>query len=158
MNANFVKACGVVKRLATGEVKLFPLLLTFVLETCPGTDKGVALDIKKDFKKAERDADSEMKVKMGDNSTYRVAKGVLINSVAAGLALCHADGKPKGKTELENELADLKVPKSEIEKFKAAIGTAEKIGMKLPASDLLIAAALVNELLKEVSVGLKLAA
>lgn len=164
MNEAFRAVATSVKGISKKAGGLFGLIGTFVLseQKQDETDAGgwpKGMDIKPIFAREEKAATAEMKVTFGKDapSTYRVVKALFVNCVAAGIAL-EENGKLRGKTDLEAELAALKVPKSELDKFKGAVETASKISDNLPAHDRLIAAALVQELLKSVANGLALAA
>lgn len=161
MNENFKKAASAVKVLKQKATGLFGALVAFAIDVSVNGDTQVdkGTDIKPLFVEQEKLAAAEMKVHFGKDapSTYRVVKGLLVACVAAGIQLKDASGKPKGKTALEEELAATKVPKAEIDKFKTAMNTAGAIADKLPAHDRLVAAALVQDLLAKLTVGIELA-
>jgi hypothetical protein len=150
MNEHFKAAATAVKTLNKKAGGLFVALVLFAVTDREAVAKGMAatFDMKGVFKGEERAADVEMKVKMGENSTYRVVKNLICNCVKAGIPLVNADGKPRGKSELEQELAEGKVPKTEAEKFVVAMTTASNIAKKLDASECLTAAKLVADLMR----------
>jgi acyl-CoA-binding protein len=156
MNEQFKKAAQAVKTINTKGTSMFSLLLMFAVES--GATEGQSVDLKPVFGVQEKLATAELKVEMGKNSTYRVAKGTIIGCAKAGIALLDADGKPKGKTALEEELAETKTPKSELDKFKTSMTTAANLLAKLDARDRITAAALVQDLLNEATKGIALAA
>jgi len=140
MNGHYEKAVGVVGTLIKKGEGLWGNLVMFVHET-RGVDangKDLSMDgdtIKSVFTGNEKIASKDMRTDMNKNSTYRVAKGILIAAVAADLSLIDSDGKPRGKTDLENELKDMKEKKSPLEKFQGAIANASKLVDKLDPAD-----------------------
>lgn len=160
MNEQFRKAVTAVKTLNTKAGTLYTSLVLFAVSVMPEESRtgGQVVDLKPKFKVEETLANAEFKVEMGKNSTYRVVKNLLVNCAAKGIALVDPNGKIKGKTALEDELAGTKVPKAEIDKFKVAMNTASAIGDRLSAHDRIMAAALVQDLLKKVTTGIALAA
>jgi hypothetical protein len=141
MNVNYEKAIGVVGTLIKKGEGLWGLLCLFAHDT-RGVDangKDLKMDgetLKAVFTSNEKVASKDMRTDMNKNSTYRVAKGILIAAVEADLSLVDSDGKPRGKTDLENELKDLKEKKSPLEKFQSAIASAAKQVDKLDPADL----------------------
>jgi hypothetical protein len=141
MNVNYEKAIGVVGTLIKKGEGLWGLLCLFAHDT-RGVDangKDLKMDgetLKAVFTSNEKVASKDMRTDMNKNSTYRVAKGILIAAVEADLSLVDSDGKPRGKTDLENELKDLKEKKSHLEKFQSAIASAAKQVDKLDPADL----------------------
>lgn len=140
MNGNYEKAVGVVGTLNKKGEGLWGLLCLFAHETrgvdANGKDnkmEGEAL--KAVFVANEKVASKDMRTDMNKNSTYRVAKGILVAAVEADLSLVDSDGKARGKTDLENELKDLKVAKSPLEKFQTAVASASKLVDKLDPAD-----------------------
>lgn len=159
MNDAFKAVAQSVKALNKKGAGLFGLVGAFVLSIMPENGFDPGHDLKPVFSNEEKLATVELKVSFGKDapSTYRVVKGLFINCATAGIKLTE-NGKLRGKSDLEAELALGKVPKSEIDKFKSTIATAMAIADKLPAHDRLMAAALVQELLKSTANGLALAA
>lgn len=130
--------------------------LTLDCTTTRGMTTAEAL---KDFFKAqEKAATVELRVKMGENSTYRVVKGLMLKAVELGISLVRADGDIKGKTELEEEILAAKPQKSPLDKFKIAMNTAGAVAKDLTDEECITAAALLNSLLVDVSKRIKLAA
>lgn len=152
MNQHYEAAVKAVKGLNKQTGALWPSLVLFAVATVQGTDAKPA------FKAEEKLASNDAKVKMGENSTYRVQKGIIVAAIAKGIKLVDADGKPRGKTDIEDELKEGKAPKSAIDKFKIAMNTAGALADQLAAHDRIMAAALVQDLLKAVSNGIALAA
>lgn len=157
MNKHFEKAATSVKSLQKKASGLFGLLGAFVLDACyanghPPTD----LDVKGLFKEQEQQAEAALKVVFGKDapSTYRVVKKLMCDCVAAGVSICDADGKLRGKSALEAELAEGKVDKSPIDKLKAALAIASKQADILPAHERIVAAALVQDLMDKCCVGI----
>jgi len=150
MNQHFQGAVKAVKSLGKAGASLWSSLVMFAMTLQDGdpVQPDVNTDMKGAFKKAELVASIESKVAMAENSTYRAAKSVITNAVAAGILLTDDKGKPRGKTEIEDELKALKEEKTELEKFKSSIATASKIAAKLDAKDIVLAATLANDLFK----------
>jgi hypothetical protein len=102
------------------------------------------------FKKQEREAVIEVKYEMDKNSTYRAIKSVIGKARELDVLLI-IDGKVRGKTEVEKECKakaeETAKPKSELDKFKSTMNTANAIADKLEAKDAVMAAALVQDLL-----------
>lgn len=161
MNENFRKAASAVKALKQKASGLYGALGAFVMDIAmnDGVQVVAGTDIKPAFKEQERLASAEMKVHFGKDapSTYRVVKNLFANAIAKGVSIT-SDGKLRGKTDIEADLAALKVEKSELDKFKVAMNTALAIADKLPAHDRITAATLVQELLNNVAQGIALAA
>lgn len=78
------------------------------------------------FKEEEKRLNREKLVAMDKNSTYRVCKSVLIGAVKHNIPLVDADGKPRGKTDVEAAVKEEKAGKSPADKFKAAMSAATK--------------------------------
>lgn len=78
------------------------------------------------FKEEEKRLNREKLVAMDKNSTYRVCKSVLIGAVKHDIPLVDADGKPRGKTDVEAAVKEEKAGKSPADKFKAALIAATK--------------------------------
>jgi hypothetical protein len=160
LNEHYKAATKEVKSIDRKAVSLYGNLGAFVLSVC--YDNGIApmagTDIKPTFAFQERMAVVEEKVKMGENSTYRSIKSVLCTAVGLGVVLIDSAGNLKGKSEVEAEIKALKNDKTELEKFKSAIETATHIKDKLLPNERLIAAGLVDDLLKTMKMELKIAA
>lgn len=103
--------------------------------------------LKETIKGQEAEANTQFKMKINENSTYRVIKGVVLSAVEYGISLVRPDGKPRGKTEVEADIKAAKGEKSAIEKFKSTIDTATKIEAKLETADLPLAAKLAKDVL-----------
>lgn len=155
MNEQFKTAALAVKSIVKKGEGMWAALLLFAHEMSAGKEKP---DLKPVFQAEERQASVELKVEMGKNSTYRAAKGTLVAAVKAGIPLVDADGNPRGKTAIENDVKALKEEKSELDKFKTSLNTATSIGAKLNAAERITAAKLVQELLDEMCKGIALAA
>lgn len=159
LNEHYQQAVDAVKGINKKQGSLWSGLVLFTVEAMaliPNVEKP---DMKPAFKEAEKIATVEQRVKMGENSTYRVQKGILCSCVSKGVVLVDAKGKPRGKTELEDELAALKVEKSALEKFKVSMNTATAIAGKFTAgSDYITAAGLVSDLLKKLTPHIRAAA
>ena len=128
MNTNYAKAVEAVKTLNKKGEGLWAALCLFVHEVRGESEAGKhnkmeGEAMKTFFKTEERVADKDMKVKMGENSTYRVSKGILVKAVELDLSVVDSDGKPVGKTALEKQIKDLETtaPKSPLELFKKAV-------------------------------------
>jgi hypothetical protein len=93
------------------------------------------LDVLKSMTKTGEDEFKKASKEMHMPAAYRSAKSVITTAVALSIALKNADGKYKGKTELEKEIKEGKVGKSEFEKFKSSMNTATLIFGKLDALD-----------------------
>lgn len=118
--------------------------LVHYVEDKRATNNAVTPDqMKLSFKKEEQAASIELKADMGKNSTYRVAKGVLLKAVEHKLVLVDDKGNPRGKTDVERELESLveKKEKSAKEKFEAAMLAATKQIADLEDKDLTAATA-----------------
>lgn len=91
-------------------------------QDAPATEDGA----KEMFTSEEKRINKEKLVVMGENSTYRVCKSVLLAAVRYDIPLVDADGKARGKTDVEAAVKDEKGAKSPAEKFKAALANATK--------------------------------
>lgn len=161
MNKHFKDAATSVKSLQKKASGLYGMLGAFMLDTAfangqPATD----YDVKGLFSQQEKEAAIELKMEFGKEapSTYRVVKKLMSDCVAAGISICDPARKLRGKSALEAELAELKEPESPMDKLQAALATADKQIPMLTASELLTAAALVQQLLDASTSKLKLAA
>jgi hypothetical protein len=152
MNKNFEIAAKAVKSITGKSVSLWENLVLFAVAMDPTTEP------KENFKTEERLARTEVKVEIGKNSTYRVAKGVIVNALAKGVALLDADGKPRGKTDIEDQLKAAKVKKSAADRFKIVMASANTIADELTDAECISAAALANDLLNKVSASIRKAA
>lgn len=147
LNENFKKVATIVRGLEKKGKGVFGALQTFVIEA--GSNGVEAL--KDALKAQEKLANTEMKMEMQKNSTYKVAKSVLVRAVEANIALVGADGKPRGKTDIEADLdalAAAEPEKTDFEKFQAAMNTATQLAGKVSDEDCAIAAGLVSTLYK----------
>jgi hypothetical protein len=148
LNEHYSKAITAVKTMNKSGTSVFGALLTFAHEhRLNGTDA-----LKAHFKAQEKLASSEKKVEMTKNSTYKVAKGKLVKAVDLGIDLM-PDGKPMGKTALEEKIAEVEdalgggtPAKTDFDKFSAALNTASKHADKVSDADVAIAAGLVSTL------------
>jgi hypothetical protein len=159
MNPNYEKAVVATNALNKKASGLYGNLGAFVLDVAYANGipaKGT--DIKPLFKNEEQAAEAIMKIKMGENSTYRVIKNLFANCVMGGVNLQDGKGRLRGKSDLESELAALKEPKTAMEKFATAITTATKASDGLSASERLTAAKLASDLLDALANQLKMAA
>ena len=80
---------------------------------------------------------------------YRSAKSVALKALEVGVCLLYEKGKPKGKTQVENEIKELanESVKTPLDKFRSTMNTATAIGDKLLTEmELLSALQLVKEL------------
>ncbi|HEY9815113.1 MAG TPA: hypothetical protein V6D20_04805, partial [Candidatus Obscuribacterales bacterium] len=109
---------------------LWNSLVNFCIESGKHSSKGVK-ELKGAFTQEEKAADKDHKVKMGENSTYRVCKSVLTKAAALDISLVDADGKVKGKTAVEQEIAAHAEEKSNYEKFKSSMNTATVLAAKV---------------------------
>lgn len=98
------------------------------------------------IKGQEREANALLRIKMGENSTYRVVKGVVLSAVEYGISLVRKDGKPRGKTEVEADIKEAKGEKAAVDKFKATMNTANAIADKLLTGDIPVSTGIVKEL------------
>jgi hypothetical protein len=154
MNENFQKAAAAVKTLNSKGNSMWGALVAFALDA--STNGASAL--KDNFKIEERLAAATMRVEMGKNSTYKVAKSVIVRATEMGIPLVDKDGKARGKTDVEADIKLGKEEKSASEKFKVAMNTATSIAAKLEAKDIPVAAGLVKELLEKITGALELKA
>ena len=159
LNGNYVNATKAVKAIDKKTGGLWTALGLFTVDISYANGlPAVGTDIKPAFQSQEKQASVEVSVEMASNSTYRVAKSVLVNCVAAGISIVDGKGKLRGKTELEDELKALKEPKSALEKLTAAMAIVDKQLKLLDAKDMLTAAQLLSSSLESTAVVLKLAA
>lgn len=152
MNKHYLEAVGSVASLIKKGEGLWAQLVRFSHEMrtndTPCKD-GEAM--KASFLTEEKAASKEQKVDMGKNSTYRVIKGILVKAAEYNVELMDAKGKPRGKTDIERELADLvpKNTKTPLEKLQASIAAASKQVDEIEDTDLAAATACVEVLYKE---------
>lgn len=154
MHINYELIGKSVKGINKKAAGIFGLLIAFTIEHASNGHEAV----REQVKQQEKLVTETLKVKLNENSTYKVAKNLLCNCVEAGIPLRDANGDPKGKTQLEDELAATKTPKSELEKFQSTMSTASSIADKLSDHECITAAALANNLLDSVAVRIKAAA
>jgi hypothetical protein len=102
--------------------------------------------LKVTIKGQEQEANAALRIKIGENSTYRVVKGVILSAVELGISLINKHGKVRGKTEVEADIKEVKGEKSAVDKFKSTLSTANSIADKLLTGDLPVSAGLVKEL------------
>lgn len=102
--------------------------------TCSIEDAKRADVLKSAIKSGETAYKTGMKVESMPGA-YRSAKSVITVAVSMGISLKNAEGKYKGKTELEKEIKEGKPGKPEFEKFKTSMNTATLIFGKLDTLD-----------------------
>lgn len=159
LNEHYQQAVNAVKSIDKGVKAMWPGLVLFTVEAMRLIPNVKTPDMKPAFKAAEKQATVEAKVRMNENSTYRVQKGLLCNCVSKGITIVDGAGKPRGKTELEDELAALKDEKSPLDKFKTSMNTANALADKFTTMpEYLSAASLVNDLMKKLTPHIKAAA
>lgn len=155
LNEHYKKAAQAVKTMNKSGNSMFGALLAFA-----HSHKGDGFEaLKAQFKAQEKLASDEMKVEMGKNSTYKVAKGKLIKAVELGIPLVDADGKALGKTDLEGKIKEIEdalagpaTPKAEptpFDLFQAAMKAASEASDKVDAKDAPIMAGMALTLLKK---------
>lgn len=147
LNENYKSVANAVKGINAKGRSMWAALVAFTLESNTNGHES----LKDNFKAQEKLALGEMKLEMGKNSTYKVAKGVLVRATEYGVAITDPKGKPRGKTDIEKELAALKGEKSPADKFKVAMTTANTIADKLLDTDCPTAAALVSDLYAKIA-------
>lgn len=154
MHTHYEKAAACVKTLNKKGEGLWSHLVLFAVEV------GVhGHDVLKDnFKEQEKLATVEAKVEMGKNSTYKVAKSVLVRACEYGVAIVDASGKPRGKTDIEKELEAHKTKKPAPDRFKIVMNSASTIADELTAHECITATALVQDLLNKLAPRIKVAA
>jgi hypothetical protein len=143
MNENFKKVASAAKAITGKSGTLWFAMVSFQQDF----HKLNAEQLKEAIKGQEKEANAELRMKIGENSTYRVVKGVVIKAVELGIALVRKDGKAKGKTEVEKEIKEAVGDKSPADKFKSTMNTATLIEAKLDVNDVAVAAGLVKDLL-----------
>jgi hypothetical protein len=84
-------------------------------------------------------------------TAYRSAKTTLRKALELDIQLLDAEGYPRGKTELTNEIKEAASNKTAMEKFLGTIGTASKIANDLEVTDINQALVLVDTLRKQVA-------
>lgn len=110
-------------------------LIQFAAECINGIEDTKKAEVLKNTLQA---AEGEYKIGMKVErmpAAYRSAKSVIVTAVSMSICLTDAEGKYKGKTELEKEIKEAKPGKPEFEKFKASMNTATLIFGKLDALD-----------------------
>lgn len=158
MNEHFKKAASAVKAIESKGKGMFNALLAFAHDhRTNGADA-----LREHFKAQEKLASVEMKVEMTKNSTYKVAKGKLVKAVELGIELVDTDGKPIGKTALEEKIKEVEGTADESEKetkavlvpaqeFAELILAASKSADKLADTDITTACAQVSDLYKKLA-------
>lgn len=142
------------QKLAKQEEGFFPKLVSYV-SALP-----VDADVKADLKAAEQAYEKAKGFKVGSYGAYRSAKSVICKALEHGVAIVDDKGKPKGKTAIEKELAELAsesgaADKSAFDKCMVALATFRACynGIETPEEVKLLAVEVAN-LLKEVSADL----
>ena len=159
MNQHYEKAVAVTKQIEGKATGLWGHLCLFVGDVL-ATSTDTALDMKKIFKDAEKQATAEKKVDMGKNSTYRVQKGLLIKAVELGIPVC-VDGKPVGKTHIEKLIKDEAVPaekKPAYERFQSLANSISSVADELPEHDVILATGVLQQVMNKLTPRIKLAA
>jgi hypothetical protein len=155
MNTIFAKSLDSYIAADKRNLNAFGTLVTFAQEQVTAAPADVASNAAKlsaVLKNAIADNEAEYRKanpKLAEFPTnYRTAKSVILSAVKAGVSLVDADGKSKGKSALEKEVADGKADtKPEIEKFTSTMATAAAIFAKLDTlSDVQKAKELVRQL------------
>lgn len=112
------------------------------------------------FKAQEQLATTLMKVNMTQNSTYKVAKGKLLKAIELGVSLTDSNGKPLGKTALEDAIkaaspaptpASTPFPVSPFDQCMVALGVVSDESKKIPDSDIALLCGPVQALLDQLS-------
>lgn len=131
MNVNFQKAGEAAVSVQKKGAGMYGLLVFFLVDINPTHASGSSVKetCAKVFKACEKAFAQEnpKAEKLGSIGSYRSAKTVLLQAVEYGVQVLDANGKPRGKTEVEKELAAMKEPKTSMDKFKAAMTTADKM-------------------------------
>ena len=145
LNQHIKDAAMAVKSITSKSNGLWGSLATFVHEHSSQD----ADALKAIFKAQEAACVSELKVKLGENSTYRVVKSVLVKARLLSIALVDDDGKLRGKTDIEDAIkaALYKEPATAYERYTDAVVKAQKQVEKLTAQEVVAAAAVASELL-----------
>lgn len=115
-------------------------------------------DVSEAFKEQEREAGAEMRVDIAKNSTFRSNKCVVLNAIEYKVALVDVKGKPRGKTEVEKDIAAAKGKKPAMSRFQTVLKSADSIADELTDRDVVLAAGLVQALLDKLTVSIKKAA
>jgi hypothetical protein len=113
----------------------FGKLIQFADELTASIEDAKKADV---LKSATKEGEQAYKTGMKVESmpaAYRSAKSVITVAVSMNISLKNAEGKYKGKTELEKEIKEGKPGKPEFEKFKGAMNTATLIFGKLDTLD-----------------------
>lgn len=110
-------------------------LISFAFELTHSIEDTTKVDVlKSTLQTAEESYKATNKVERMP-AAYRSAKSVIVTAVSMSISLVDAEGKYKGKTELEKEIKEGKPGKPEFEKFKGAMNTATLIFGKLDTLD-----------------------
>lgn len=142
MNSNFEAAARAAKSISGKNGTLWQSMVLFQ-QDYPSLDKEQMRNV---IKGQEREANVEHRIKVGENSTYRVVKTVILTAIEYGISLVTAKGKPRGKTEVETDIKAARGEKSAADKFKATMATATALAGKLLLGDIPVAAGSVKEL------------
>lgn len=155
LNENFRKAAASVKAIMAKGKGMWAALSAFAVEY--QTNGAEAL--REQFKAQEKLANSEFKLEIQKNSTYKVAKGKLIKAVELGIPLVDAKGKPMGKTALEEAIKVAEGPKPTEPKvvltpaleFAELVMAASKTADTLAVTDMTTACSMVSDLYKKLA-------
>lgn len=136
MNKDFEKAAGAAMSMVKKGEGMFGFLVQFVVATmanatCKEEERADVL--KEEFKDNENAYAKahEKQPKLSTVGSYRSAKSVLVQAVEKHVVLLDGKGKPRGKTDIEKELKELKEEKNPLEKFRTAMHTATNVADKL---------------------------
>lgn len=103
LHETFCPTCGQECEAAALRGNLWHGLVTFIASAVAASEGSV--DVKRVFQQHEKRLSRDVLAQINKRSTFRVQKYVLAKCVAAGIPLLKPNGKPKGKTQLERELA-----------------------------------------------------
>lgn len=160
LNANYLAAAKAVKTIDSKGKGLWNALLAFTKDFYH-----LAPDALKDaFKQQEDAANNQLKVQMGKNSTYKVAKGKLLKAHTLGISLVDAKGKAKGKTAIEEEIKAIEGGKASAsepsepevtltpsQQFAELVMAAERLIPSIPQADTPVCAGMVSGLYKQIA-------
>lgn len=139
------------QKLAKAEEGFFPKLVAYVASLPADAD------VKAELKTAEQAYEKAKGFKVGSYGAYRSAKSVICKALEHGVSILDDKGKPKGKTAIEKELAELASTegadaKSAYDKCMVALATFRACydRIETPEEVKLLAVELAN-LLKDVS-------
>jgi hypothetical protein len=124
---------------------IFGAILAFAIEVKP-TD---VEQLRGYIKAQEQIVGDTMKVKLGGNSTYKVAKGKVLKAVELGIPLVGKNGKPVGKTALEDAIkakelelagpaAPVKAPATPFDNCMVALGVLADEAKKIEDKDIVL--------------------